>query len=408
MYSYKNIFIIMMFILSSFCFSCSQYLFPELKVKGVSYDDKKIIITFSDEIEKDSVQKSISLVEDDSSVTGYFQCTGNKVLFYPVNGIRNNYDYDLMISTSCEDKNGISLANEYHKSFSTRKEHDRPQIISITPNNQLSINGNLEFIDIVFSEAIVQESFIKALSISPNFDFFLDFKNNDTNVRIIPKNQLALNTDYVITINTELEDLSRNFLLEDKKFMFYYNKTNNLPAYTVSVYNENDSFLAELELNKNIHDIPTNCSIQFNFSHAMDLSAVSAYFYFTPTVDYKIIKDEIDGKYVRFDISNAKWNTKYDLVFLHGLPDIYGQRFEEINLYTFTTDSELNNPPCFVEGIIQTSEWNNADLYETTNFSYLSEEKIIQIFLFQTTTLRVIQGKHKHIYYFIHRQCRME
>lgn len=375
MHTYKNFFLAALFLILFFFISCSHYLFPVLEVNGVVYDDDKIQITFSAEVDEESVQKAVSLLEDNAALGGYFNFSGDTVLFYPENGIKKNYDYDFCISTACEDKKGNSLMKDYNQSFSTRDEHERPQIISITPNNQDSIDSELEYIDITFSEAISRDSFVNALDISPSVDYFLDFLSDDTCVRIIPKNPLTLNKDYVITINTELNDLSRNSLLEDKRYMFYYNKKDILPAYTISVFDKDNNFITNLESEQNINDIPTNCSIKVEFEHKMDFSAVSAYFSFTPTVDYKIIKDEIESKYIIFDIKDAEWNTKYDLKFLAGMPDAYGQRFEGIHNFSFTTDSELNNPPAFVEGVIMTSDGNNSSLYETIDFSYLSEEK---------------------------------
>ena len=372
MHSCKYFIITFLFI--SLFISCSNILLPELEVIDVSYDNDKIKIQFSAEISSDSIHKSISLLEDGSSLSGQYQCQENQVYFFPKDGIKKNYDYDLSVTTMCEDKRGNSLTKDFHYSFSTREEKIRPQILSISPNNQQYIDANPEYIDIIFSESISKDSFIKALNISPSIEYFLEFYNNDTEVHIIPIKPLKLNTDYFITINTELSDLSRNTLLEDYKCMFYNCKNDIISSYTVSAY-ENDMLITKLEMNENTKGIPTNCSIRIDFEKQMDLSAVSAYFYFSPTLEYKIIKDEIDGKYVIFNISNAEWNTKYDLTILSGLPDIYGQRLEDTKVYSFTTNNEKNNPPCFVEGIIQTSEWQNDELYEITDFSYLCENK---------------------------------
>lgn len=375
MYSYKSIFIILLFTAVFSLASCSDVIFPELNVSDVVYDDTKITINFTTDVDEDSIQKSITLLEDSASVIGYFNCLDSEVTFYPANGIQKNYDYDLSISTACEDRNGNSLKQDYHFSFSTRIEHDRPQVVSIVPSNQQVIETDLTYIDITFSEPILQESFINALDISPSIDYFLDFNDNDSQVKIIPQKPLTLNTDYVITINTDLSDLARNTMLEEKKYMFFYNRKDILPDYKVSVYDTDDLHITELNPNTNKHNIPTDCSIRIDFEHKMDLSAVSAYFYFTPTVDYKILKDEINGKYVIFNILNAQWNTKYDLTFLTGMPDIYGQRYQNVQVFTFTTDNELNMPPHFLEGIIQTSAWQNTSLYETIDYAYLSEEK---------------------------------
>ena len=376
MRSYRSFFIRFPVIVFSFCFiSCSDVLFPEFKVETVSYDDNKVTVKFSADVDEDSAKKSISLQEDDSEITGTFFCSGNKISFFPKDGIKKNYDYDLAISTLCEDSKGVSLEKDYHYSFSTREEHTKPEILSISPDNQQFIEDELEYISIVFSEPVTRESFIDSLEISPAFEYFLDFKDYDKEVHLIPKAPLTLNTDYTITVNTGLSDFSRNNLMEDKKSVFFYKKKSDFASCDVSVYDKADTLLATLAADENKHNIPTDCSIRFDFSHEMDFSAASAYFYFTPNVDYKITKDEINGKYIIFELSNAKWNTKYNVTILNGLPDVYGQRYEDIKSFAFTTDNEKNTPPCFVKGIVQTSDWKNQSLSETDDFCYLSEDK---------------------------------
>ena len=70
MCSYRNFFIRFQIIVFSFCLvSCSDVLFPEFKVDDVSYDDKKITVKFSDDVDEDSAKKSISLQEDDTEIT---------------------------------------------------------------------------------------------------------------------------------------------------------------------------------------------------------------------------------------------------------------------------------------------------------------------------------------------------
>lgn len=139
---YRNFSIRFQIIVFSFCFiSCSDILFPEFRVDSVSYDDKKVTVKFSADVDEDSAKKSISLQEDDTEITGTFLCSGNKISFFPKDGIRKNYDYDLAISTLCEDSKGISLKKDFHYSFSTRDEHTRPEILSITPDNQQFIEG---------------------------------------------------------------------------------------------------------------------------------------------------------------------------------------------------------------------------------------------------------------------------
>lgn len=376
MCSYRNFFIRFHVIVFSFCFiSCSDVLFPEFKVDNVSYDDKKITVKFSAAVDEDSAKKSISLQEDDTEITGTFLCSGNKISFFPKDGIRKNYDYDLSVSTLCEDSKGISLEKDFHYSFSTRDEHTRPEILSISPDNQQFIEDELEYISIVFSEPVTRESFIDSLEISPAFEYFLDFKDDGNEVHLIPSSPLTLNSDYTITVNTGLSDFSRNNLMEDKKSVFFYKKKNVFASCDVSVYDRADTLLTTLSIDENKHDIPTDCSIRFDFDHKMDFSAASAYFYFTPSVDYKIIKDEIDGKYIIFELSDAKWNTEYNITILNGLPDVYGQRYEDIKSFAFTTDNEKNAPPCFVKGIVQTADWEKQALIETDDFCYLSEDK---------------------------------
>lgn len=181
MCSYRNFFIRFPVIVFSFCFiSCSDVLFPEFKVENVSYDDNKVTVKFSAEVDGDSAKKAISLQEDDTEITGTFFCSGNKISFFPKDGIRKNYDYDLAITTLCEDSKGISLEKDFHYSFSTRDEHTRPEIISISPANQQYIEDELEYISIVFdgNNSLITTTFLATGNLGTHYGIDMSIRDS--------------------------------------------------------------------------------------------------------------------------------------------------------------------------------------------------------------------------------------
>ncbi|WP_191017560.1 Ig-like domain-containing protein [Treponema zioleckii] len=345
--------------LSLFLIGCGSKLLPELKINSVTYDEKKFIVRFSGEVEKTSIAKAVSLLEDESSVALTYEFYGSTVFIFPKTGIRKNYDYKFIISNAAEDIAGCSLETNFIHEFSTRAEKIRPEVISISPKNDGKIMEELTEIKIDFSESINRHTFEEAFSVRPKFDFFTIYENEDKTVLIMPKSTLEPNKEYVLSISNKMEDLCRNSLASEYKSVFYYKQDSVEPK--VSVMLKNADYTGVVENSSRIESVPVDSDIRIEFDKPMNLSTATSYFSVIPTILYTVERDEKDGRYLILDLTNVEWGKEYLLRIEKGMMDIGGNSIKEDKEYTIVFNNEKNRPVTFLEGYFQTSSWTSSE-----------------------------------------------
>ncbi|MBE6355022.1 Ig-like domain-containing protein [Treponema sp.] len=358
--------------------SCSQFLIPELKIESYEYDTQKITIKFSSKPNPTSVHKSFNLKEDKDSINGVFEFNNNAVYYYPDNGIKNNYDYELSISTSCETDTGISIANTFIWNFSTRTETTPPYITNISPSDEQEISNTLQSIRIDFSETIDESSFEKAFSITPSIEYILEYSEDKNWVKIIPLEEFSKNKDYKIKISTDLMDQSRNKMLNDFNSIFSLQKDYLPPQITSYIYNLND-FRTDIASQNTIDSLPTDSILRLNFSKPMNFTSINSMVSFNQNISYTIKKDELESKWFEIKFNSLKWNSSCTFSLSKDLTDEYLNKIENEISYTLIFNNESCRPPEFLKAYLQTGDWKNnavtAESYQTinaeTNFHYL-------------------------------------
>ena len=350
--------IISIFSLFTFC-SCGSLILPELKIDSFSHDDKCIYIEFSQEPEKSSIQKAVTLKEDESTVTGWFDFSEKTVLFYPEEGIRKNYDYILTVSTGAETADGNSLSENKLYLFSTRDEKTAPEILEIYPENEEYVDTDNIQISIRFSEPISRKSFYDSFSCSPNFEYNVVFLNDDTEVSIQPVSELKINTEYKIKIQNSVEDLCRNFLKNEFTSSFHYKKDASVPDIKVTFFDDED-FSVIADNNSTTEHVPLNSSVKIEFTKEMNVSSLLSFISFNPAVSYKVQKDEKEGKFLIYKFSSLNWDQTYTLRIKKGMNDIAGNINDKNYEFIFKTNSEKSMNVSFIEGYLETSRWTSS------------------------------------------------
>ena len=132
--SFGKIRIAELIIFSAMLTGCASLLLPEMRVESCTWDKESVSIVFSLEPDMTSIVKAFSLTEDEQPSSGIFSRSGKEVRFFPVGGIKTNYDYVLTVSSSAESEKGYSLGADYCRTFSTRTDSVRPEIISFSPS----------------------------------------------------------------------------------------------------------------------------------------------------------------------------------------------------------------------------------------------------------------------------------
>lgn len=351
-------------------FSCAQLQFSEFTIESCDFVENTVKITFSAEPNQYTFIKAFSLKEDTSDTTGTFSFDANTVTYYPNNGIKANYLYNLSITTDAEDREGNSLRRKYEKTYTTRENFDRPSIIKITPANESNITSQVNEIVFEFSKPIDVDSFKSAFSISPYVTYIVTSENNDKTVKVQPIDLLKKNSRYNITVSKKLADKNRNFLLNDFKSTFINFDDKKIPEYSF-YWNDgvNDNFILEQSVNTKI---PNDVKLILDFDEEIDINYIISYIEIEPSISVTVTPDKISKKTATIEFSNnIIWNQEYTIKILKGIKDLCGNEIKDDHKYKIVFNNEKNRPVTLEKVFINLLN-GNTTFDEIKNFTTLT------------------------------------
>lgn len=354
--------------------SCAEIQFPAFVVEDCTFTLNSVEITFSNVPNQYLFIKSFSIKEDSDDLVGLFEFSDNKAIFYPNDGIKNNYLYEITISTNAEDTNGNSLEKDYKTTYTTRTEFIRPSIVKITPGHETQTDNEITEIIIEFSEPIDDVSFRNSLSFSPSFDYTYFWNNDSSIVHIFPTAKLNRETRYEVKISTKLMDKNRNTLLNGFRSTFFNYVDREIPTFTLS-YEDNDSlhFLNSDVINKNIK---TDETLILTFSEPINIEYVSSYIEIYPSLDVTIIPDKnTKDKATIVFTKGMEWGNTYRLTILHGLKDFSNNEIKTDCHYDITFNHE-DNRPITIKKVLIDLQNPAKNYFELENFCSLSFEPL--------------------------------
>lgn len=355
-------------LLTALLFSCAQLQFPEFTVDSCDFSEENVTITFSAQPNEYTFIKAFSIKEDSTDITGTFTFDDCKVIFYPDNGIRPDYLYDITISTDAEDVNGNSLARRYETSYTTREGFERPYIKSVTPQNDTDSITQIHEIIFEFSKPVDVNTFRNAFSINPSVDYIITTENDDTVIKVSPVELLKKNTRYEITISTKLADKNRNFLLNEFKTTFINNNDTQIPEY--SLY-WNDGTQDNILTSQNANSIPNDVELTIEFDEPIDINYVMSYIEIQPSLSITVTPDKIAKETAKITFSDdVEWGQHYTLKILKGLKDLCGNEIKTDQSFEIVFDSEKHRPVTLEKAFINLF---NASAYdEIANYTTLT------------------------------------
>ena len=103
----------------------------------------------------------------DSEPAGRFSWSGAALTFKPVESLKANQQYKMCVSTSAEDNNGNSLADDFYFSFRTGPEGIRPAVLSVSPADGAVTDNPFEPVSVVFDVPVEFDSFLSRFSLTP-------------------------------------------------------------------------------------------------------------------------------------------------------------------------------------------------------------------------------------------------
>ena len=359
--------------------SCGTIMLPPLEVTSCEVGTATIVVEFTLPPDLASLEDGLSVTEDGTKIEGKITISGNKAEFTPVYGIKDNYDYVVRIEAGTEDVNGHSLMDTFVYEYSTRSEKAPFTVEFLVPEslsqegfteNPLErapgdnvIGGEIHILDEVssiqleFSAPVEKKSLEAGLTVTPAFEYFLEYEKNDCFVRIVPKKQLEINQRYVVQLKNSVMDTKRNVLEKDLGWSFFY-KLDEIPPEIVfkhaatsedAVFEENSS----TEITGEKLELGLEDWIILDFSEKLDLDAAASLIFLesldigviSPSLE--IIKDYKNGNRLalRPQWSGNKgnfWGSNWQLVVKAGLEDEAGNKTPEEKrlLLSYTLESQ--------------------------------------------------------------------
>ena len=355
--------------------SCGTVMLPPLEVTSCEVGTATIVVEFTLPPDLASLEDGLSVTEDGIKIEGKITISGKKAEFTPVYGIKDNYDYVVRIEAGTEDGQGHSLMDTFVYEYSTRTEKapftvDFPVPEETFTENSLEtatgekiIGGEIHVLDEVssiqleFSAPVDKKSLETGLTVTPSFEYFLEYEKNDCLVRLVPKKQLEINQRYVVQLKNSVMDTKRNPLEKDLGWSFFY-KLDEIPPEIVfkhaatsedAVFEENSS----TEITGEKLELGLEDWIILDFSEKLDLDAAASLIFLesldigviSPSLE--IIKDYKNGNRLALrphwsGNSGDFWGSHWQLVVKTGLEDGAGNKTteEKVLFLSYTLESQ--------------------------------------------------------------------
>ncbi len=313
--------------------------------ENVSIDDNTTLtVTFSEAMNDSTLDNAFYVTflgenGDSINVPGEVSYKNMEAIFTPDSTLDNNTTYNITITSDARDLSGDSLTEDYPWSFTTL-DTISPVISSVSPEDGETVD--IAVISATFSEpmdvdTINSETFlVNDGAIAGN----IKYNNDSTVVTFEPLENLDYDTEYTVSILTDVKDLSGNPLKQPYPWSFTTSSAEELPQIT------------EKNPADNASDIPVSALITAIFNKEMEPSSINKN-------TFKVKKDgsesNIEGE---VDYNNTEMtaafiplhslldeNTLYHVTITADVSDISGNAMQKNHEWSFTTGSDTDTLP---------------------------------------------------------------
>ena len=339
--------------------SCSIFNFLPLEIKDWSPKEELIdsvegiviSVSFSSQVDKVKIESSFSLLENGKRLEGKYEWPeSNSLKFIPVHTLMENAQYEIQVSTDCEDLNGNSLLKQFSHRFSTSSDRTRPEIISVSPNDESTVSGRHTPLVINFSEPVDKSSFYESFSVSPDISGSFEWASENSTVTFTPLEEYEYHTDYTVTVTEELKDLSFNTLNEDYIFKFSVGTDKDKPFILSTGESGGSLNLTADDPEDGILTVNSGWEADWNFTiifnEDVDTDSLTSALDFSPAVN--ISMDNSGQKYLSqatlLPETRLEYGKTYKLSIDGSVKDREGNALEPL-VYYFTVNGPNTKPP---------------------------------------------------------------
>jgi hypothetical protein len=359
---------------------------------GAGIKDENITnvsLHFSQSADAASVERSFSFTEDGERVKGSFSWNDKNLVFYPASPLQINRDYAITLGTDAKSADGVSLEERFSGIFSTRKDNDRPLIISISPNDESVISDTWSKVIIQFSMPVDLLSCINDISFSPNINGSWHLEDDGLKAVFEPEVQWSVGETYKINISSFFQSLGgktvgrgitvRWTVGDDKTppelleltavdsngyCVFSLVEYNSATAAPFSGIIENASWESDYGL-------------KLTFSEDVDLTKLKSLVIVEPALKYEIDPSCGYANSVTVIFTEKPgWKSRFDIKINSGIADRSGNKSSDSFIYKIYADGMNSMPPELVAIRVPENPQNSS----STDYAFFSRENIFELF----------------------------
>lgn len=294
----------------------------------------EIIIEFSEEMNKQSVERALLIVSKaDAELEKYYLLWNDTVCKICFRNELAPGKYIINIESEAENNEGVNLEEDYISEFTVGKNnYSCLEILSRSPESYYN-DDKVSEIRINFNAAIKFEPFEKYFSINPYCEGYLKLEDSGKTLIFKPTSELKKNCVYNVKIDSFLKADNGSFLKENYKFSFRTEFDNTAPLVD-KVKTKDGNIL--LKKDNVVHGLKRESDFEIIFSEEMDEDSLQAIkFYGCNISESNYISEE---KKFCMKISDSSENC-ITLIIPDTVCDIYNNTLKASEKYYFYTDS---------------------------------------------------------------------
>lgn len=193
--------------------------YPTQNADGIQ-NNVEVWVEFSEPMDNSQTETAFSLFADSDRPKGQFIWQGNRLRFVPRGPLVTGRTYTMLVGKAAEDSSGNNLRDDFQINFTVNPDAGKPYIVSTTPIYGQTGVLPTDVLTFVFSEAVNPSTLIPGITITPSVVGAFTVNGTGETVTFTPQSNLLNGTVYTVNINTGVQDLAGNALLQGRTVSF--------------------------------------------------------------------------------------------------------------------------------------------------------------------------------------------
>ena len=315
----------------------------------------EVTLVFSQEPDRNSVERSFSLAENGKNRPGHFFWQGNRMIFIPAAPLLANRDYLVVLKTDAQNSKGLNLERQFEAAFTTRNGRSRPLLIETIPRDGGVMIEERGRVELLFSLPMDRSS-LQYLSFSPSISGAWALEEGGYRAVFTPLENWNTNRLYKLTMGTALADDLELETGEELLLHFSAGIDKTVPEFLYAFALDNSNHTAMI-LNPDNGAVAENGGweksyrLGFVFSKPVDTVSVTSALNCEPSLGMilETAPGFTDTLVYRFTDAPL-YGASYTISMAKTVKDAAGNTLENKILWRIRSDGEHSRPP-FLKGL---------------------------------------------------------